>query len=200
MMLCPPLPLPFLYKHLQDLGEPDKKQSFVRVFLVPHVTKLLPGTRSVHVCVCVSFGPDSELVTPQYWFATLMLTICYACFPHCQTKRSSSSKHETWTFVLVLWAEDTRSPPFHGQELNSMGSFWKIIAIFLWASYSVMTMDFAAAMSPILPVSLGVVGPESPEIVTANTVTSCWSNPFHRDICKYPDDWMSLVSTGFLHT
>ena len=199
MTLCPPLPLPFLYKHLQDLGELDKKQSLSECFW-SHIWLSFSLGRGLFMCVSVC-PPDR---TPSLWhlntdlphFAHNMLSM----FPHCQTKRSSSSKHETWTFVLVLWAEDTRSPPFHGQELNCMGSFWKIIAIFLWASYSVMTMDFAAAMSPILPVSLGVVGPESPEIVTANTVTSCWSNPFHRDICKYPDDWMSLVSTGFLHT
>ena len=66
MTLCPPLPLPFLYKAPPRLGGTGQKAIIVRVFLVPHVTKLLPGTRSVHVCVCVSFGPDSELVTPQY--------------------------------------------------------------------------------------------------------------------------------------
>ena len=125
-----PPPTSFSVQAPPRLGGTGQKAIIVRVFLVPHVTKLLPGSRSVHVCVCVSFGPDFELVTPQYWFAMLMLTICLACSSHCQTKRSSSSKHETWTFVLVLWAEDTLSPPFHGQELNCMGSFWKLLQIF----------------------------------------------------------------------
>ena len=66
MTLCPPLPQPFLYYSLQDLGEPAKNAYMSECFLVSHVTKLLPGTRSVHVCVFVSFGPESELVTPQY--------------------------------------------------------------------------------------------------------------------------------------
>ena len=95
-----PPPTSFSVQAPPRLGGTGQKAIIVRVFLVPHVTKLLPGSRSVHVCVCVSFGPDFELVTPQYWFATLMLTICLACSSHCQTKRSSSSKHD---LELLFW-------------------------------------------------------------------------------------------------
>ena len=41
---------------------------------------------------------------------------------HFQTKGISFSKHETQTFILVLWVEVTHSLPFHSLNLNCMGA------------------------------------------------------------------------------
>ena len=153
MTLCPPSHNLFCTASLQDLGEPDKKANMSERFLVPHVTKLLPGTRSVHVCVCLSFGPDLELVTLQYWFATLMLTICQACL---HTFRQSVLAPVNMKLELLFW--------FCGQKTLivrlSTDKSWigwealeKLLKNFSHGFYSVVTMDFAVAMSPILLVS-----------------------------------------------
>ena len=86
------------------LGELDKI-NHVRVFLVSHVTKLLPGIRSVHVCcLCVLW------TEPWVWVMSILTCLTFtnnmpSMLSHFQTKCISSSKHETQT---LFW--------FYGQK------------------------------------------------------------------------------------
>ena len=107
------------------LWQPDKSSNFWSD-LVSHVTKLLPGTRFVHVCcLCVLWT--------RLWVCVMSILTCHtfthkmlSMFSHFQTKHSSFSKHETQT---LFW--------FYGQK-SLIGHLSMVRVWIVWEALSLI--------------------------------------------------------------